>query len=119
MTYACPSGSTCTAYTWGNVSSQVPNPPPGGAYRGTIWVKGQGSSIGKVVRLALRENGGATASAATTGAAVTLTSGWQQLTVSRTIAASDRTGLEMYVMQANPASGDSIVVDDASIIKTN
>ena len=85
----------------------------------TIWVKGQGSSIGKSARLVLRENGGASPSAATSGPAVTLTSGWQQLTVTRTIAASDRTGLELYVTQANPAGGDSIVVDDASIIKTN
>ena len=52
-------------------------------------------------------------------AAVTLTGGWQQLTVSRTIAASGRSGLELYVTQATPAGGDALVVDDERLVKTN
>ena len=116
---ACPSGATCSSYTWGNVSSQVPNPPQGGAYAASIWVKAQGGAIGKAARVVLRENGGATPSANTGGAAVTLTGAWQQLAVSRVITASGRSGLEMYVSQTAPAGGDALIIDDARIVKTN
>ena len=34
-------------------------------------------------------------------------------------AGGDRTGLELYVTQATPAGGDALVVDDASLVKTN
>jgi hypothetical protein len=83
-------------------------------YTATAWIKAD-AAAGKPVQLVLRERGGAVGNQETSGAAVTPTSAWQQIAVSHTIAQGGRTGLDLFVKQANGAAGDAFLLDDVSL----
>jgi hypothetical protein len=87
----------------------------GRIYTSSAWVKASGTGIGKQMYLLVQEMGGATGTQAATGASVTLTANWQQITVTRTIAQNDRTSFAMFVQCNTPAIGDVFFVDGAQI----
>jgi len=111
------SGSTPPTYTIGNgPPGEVTDPPVGARYEATAWVKGAGSSIGKQVRLVIRDSKGNTQHE-TAGPWVALSSGWQQISVTHTISKAGMTGLDIYVVQTKAAGSDSFLVDDLSLYR--
>ncbi len=110
-------GSTPNTYSIGNGSSlEVQNPPAGEIYQATAWVKGQGTTIGKTVRLVIRESG-AYGEIETPGQFVPLGGGWQQLSATHAVASSNASGIDVYVVQTNAATGDPFLVDDFSLTR--
>ncbi len=105
-------GGTLNMYTIGEGSpAAIQNPQPGQSYGATVWVKGQGSSVAKNVRLVMRERN-LTTELETSGPWVALTSGWQQLSASHTIVNANMADMDIYVVQNNAAAGDSFLADD-------
>ncbi|HUR04555.1 MAG TPA: carbohydrate binding domain-containing protein [Nonomuraea sp.] len=121
VAFACPSGSTCGTYSLDDSPDTVANPAQGATYTAEIWVKAASSSaVGKRIDLILREQGGATGVEQTANAtAVTLTNSWQRIMVTRKVARSGRTGLDVFAIQRNAASGDAFFADSASLIKVS
>jgi hypothetical protein len=112
---ACPAGVACSSYSIDDAPSTVASPRQGEVFTATAWVKA--GTIGRQVSLVLRESGGATASESSRSAAVTLTSGWQELSITRAIARADRNSLEVYASQGAAASGDTFLVDNVSVTR--
>ncbi len=107
-------GSSVAMYSIGNgPPGEVRSPQVGSTYNASGWVKGAGSSVGKQVRLVVRENVGA-AQYESSGPWLTLTGTWQQVSTSRAVANANST-LDIYVAQNNAAGGDSLLADDFSI----
>jgi hypothetical protein len=94
----------------------VASPRQGETYTARAWVKAASAS-GRQARIVLRESGGAIASESSASTVVALSSSWQQLSVTRTIARGDRTALEVYISQGGATSGDAFLVDNVSLVK--
>ena len=108
--------SSGTVFTIDDTPNTVANPAQGSSYTATAWVRGPSA---KPARLYLRQQGGATAPVIESSNAVTLTSGWQQLSLTVTIAAAGRTSLDIYVGLSNAAAGDRFAVDDISLVRND
>lgn len=88
-------------------------------YTASAWVKvDTASASGKFVILRLRQAGGATAASNSNSTPVKLTTSWQQIFVSTTINAPDRTNLRLMVLQNNAVVGNHFFVDDLSLVPT-
>jgi hypothetical protein len=102
-------------YTDGTISGAT----AGRVFAGSVYVRGIGSTIGKVCNAFLSEAGGAQGES--TGGThvdgtVTLTANWQRLVCTRVITQNDRTIVRMYVQQqTSPANGDILLWDGAQI----
>lgn len=87
-----------------------PGSAVGEKYTASAWVKGEGSTIGKLFRVVAREhpNGGPDS----TGT-IALTGDWQRITVTHTITRADTTWLRVFVLSnyATPPAGDIAYVD--------
>ncbi len=106
-----------TAYTMDDNPATVTNPTAGAKYVGTAWVRTSNAS-GKTAQVVLRQSGGSTSQKTTMGAAVVLSSTWQQISVSA-VMDRGRTGLEIYVVQNNAVSGNRMQIDDISLVLDN
>jgi len=84
----------------------------GARYTASLWVRGE--TAGAVLELALREYVGTTAQGSAT-ALVTLTTGWQQVTVGYTPAAPGASTLDLGAAVYNAAPGTCFLADDAVI----
>jgi hypothetical protein len=85
----------------------------------SVWIYGEGSSIGKRMSIDLRESGGASADNDTL-VYFTVVAGWQRVSVTRTIAYNDRTFLAAFIYGASDrapwlTTGDHIVIDGAQL----
>jgi hypothetical protein len=97
-----------------NDSPFIPLTTAPGTYTATLWVRGE--TAGQTLRLRLREYSGSTL-AGTQSTSVTLTTSWQQLTVSYTPATAGTTlDFNAYIAGAPP--GTCFLADDAAISKT-
>lgn len=111
--------SSGTQYTLDDSPSTVPSAPSGATYTAGARVRADSSSaVGERVTLQLRER---TASGTTvrtvSGPAVTLTNSFQPLTA--TIAPGAGNQVEVIVGQSPAASGDAILVDVISLVRTS
>jgi hypothetical protein len=90
-----------------------------GTYTGSLWVRAD--TAGKPLKLRFREytnSGGTLVGTATTQA--TLTTSWQQVTVSYTVGSPGTTNLDFnaYLSSADAPPGTCFYADDVSIIVT-
>ncbi|TML84005.1 MAG: hypothetical protein E6G08_18525, partial [Actinobacteria bacterium] len=83
-----------------------------GTYTGSIWVRAD--TAGPVLKLKLQEYSGSTLVGSNTVQA-TLTTSWQQVTVTYTIKSAGST-LDFQAFVANPVPGSVFYADDASIV---
>jgi|GEM_PF-2017093 len=107
-------GTTPGVYTIGNGSTEVTNPTQGQIYQGSTWIRGSGTGVGKQARLVIRA-GNLTNNYETYSSWVTLTSSWQQLSATHTVANAGMTYLDIYVVQNGAVVGDAFLVDDFSL----
>ena len=100
------SGTYFTIDGGNNVASTI-----AGTYTATAWIKAaNASSIGKPIQIKLRERTPANVVVADVGSAsVALTSGWQQLTVTRTTAAGTRLGVR--ISQSGAVTANAFYAD--------
>jgi hypothetical protein len=85
----------------------------------SVWIFGEGSSIGKRMSIDLRESGGASADNDTL-VYFTVVAGWQRMSVTRTIAYNDRTLVVAFIYGASDrapwlTTGDHIVIDGVQL----
>lgn len=83
----------------------------GRVYSASVWIRGEGSSIGKHMTLILREGGGATG-LSETYTPIILTGGWQQITATRTFVQNDRTEASIYLYGGVIDGGAALVPGD-------
>lgn len=108
--------STGTAYSMDDNPNSVSYPKQGEVYTATAWVKST-TAIGKPIYMSMRVNGGYASSVKKYGPAVYLSSNWQQITGTFTVDRSDRTSLDIYIVQEGAAYGHSFYVDDITLYK--
>lgn len=104
-------------YTIDDTPDTVNAPKQGDVYKATVWVKSD-TSVGKDVYLNIRMTGGASPRAVFYQRG-TLSSAWQQITLSAMVDQPDRNYLEFYVSQEGASSGDSMIVDDMTFSLTS
>jgi hypothetical protein len=100
-----------------NDSPDWVKPTSAGTYTGTIWARAD--AAGKLLKLRFREystSSGALLGTATTQ--VTLTTSWQQVTVSYTVTSPGTSSLDFnaYLSSADAPPGTCFYTDDASIV---
>ncbi|MDP3998755.1 MAG: prepilin-type N-terminal cleavage/methylation domain-containing protein [bacterium] len=92
---------------------EIYNPAQGQVYQASVWVKGVGSAIGKQARLTIRVwDLPLDIQYETSGSGIIMTSNWQQLTATHTVANPNMTDLDIYALQDNAVAGDAFLVDD-------
>lgn len=106
-----------SAYTMDDNPATVSNPTSGAKYVGTAWVR-TSNATGKTAQVVLRQSGGSKAQKTTMGSTVSLSTTWQQVSVSAVMDAG-RTGLEIYIVQNNAVSGNKMQIDDISLVLDN
>ena len=95
----------------------VSNPVQGAVYTAQFRIRaGNAGAVGLAALLQIQESGGASGNESS-NANVTLTAEWQDKNVTRTIAQSDRTSLDVYVgvFDAAVEAGDQIEVDGVQL----
>ncbi len=103
--------STGNLYTM-QFAGSIANPQVGQQFSGAVYVRGD-SNTGKPVYVAIRENGGSSASRTVYGQPVYITTSWQLVTSTMSIQSSGRTNVELYVVQEQAVAGNAFYVDDA------
>jgi hypothetical protein len=101
-----------------SVGAGISGATAGRAFTASLWVYGEGTAVGKILRLQMNEVGGATAETGIALADVTLTAGWQLLVVSGTVAANDRNVLVLYAhsqVTGGMTAGQVAYIDGAQI----
>ncbi|MFN8108665.1 MAG: DUF6605 domain-containing protein [Thermoleophilia bacterium] len=105
------------SFTIDDAGAQIKSVTAGHQYQATVWVRaGVAAMVGKPVSVKLRETTTAGAIVAdSVGSPVALTSGWQQITVSRVAATTgDRLGVRT---SADPAAaGNTYFADDFRVV---
>jgi hypothetical protein len=101
-----------------NDSPNWVNTTSSGTYTGSLWVRAD--TAGKPLKLRFREytnSGGTLVGSATTQ--VTLTTSWQQVTVSYTVGSPGATNLDFnaFIPSADALPGTSFYADDASVVR--
>jgi beta-glucanase (GH16 family) len=107
--------TTGTLYTLDDNPDTVLSPRQGQQYTATAYVRSS-TAAGKPVNLVLREKGGASPQGYVESPTVFLSNNWQRMTVSTTIAAADRTSLDVYIVQHDATSGNSFQAADISLV---
>ncbi len=105
-----------TMYSLDDAPDSFPNAPLGQTYTATASVAaGNSGTVGKPVTLIIREKSSAGATYKLFTATVSLTTSFQRLTVSAKV---ERTGdtVDVYVLQDQATSGNSILVDAVSLV---
>jgi uncharacterized protein YmfQ (DUF2313 family) len=88
----------------------ISQPLKGAQYRVTLYVKGEGAAVGKSFRLQINETGGSTGDAGS-GDYFTLTNSWQKISVTRTVAEDNRTGMYFFAILPTSVTGDVFYLD--------
>jgi hypothetical protein len=101
------------SYTMDDSPATVSYPAAGSQYTATAWVK-TGTAVGKPAQIVLRQSGGSFSQKQTFGTSIPLTTAWQQVSVSTTID-QGRTSLEVYIVQNQAVSGNSMNIDEISL----
>jgi hypothetical protein len=105
-------GSTASTYATLQDSPNWVATTSAGTYTGTMWVRAD--TAGAVFKLKFQEYSGSTLVGSATAQA-TLTTSWQQVTVTYTIKSPGST-LDFQAYVSSPAPGTAFYADDASII---
>ncbi|HET8560606.1 MAG TPA: carbohydrate binding domain-containing protein [Marmoricola sp.] len=103
--------SSTTCYL--NDSPDTVSTTVAGTYTASAWVLGDAASSGTKVYLRIREYAGSTL-AGTASTVLTLSTGWQQVTVAYPVA-SPGSHLDVNLLRSTPAGATSFVVDDISV----
>jgi hypothetical protein len=104
-------------YMLDDLDAAVQVPKQGERYTATAWVRSD-KAVGKKINLVLRLNGGGATAEVVTSPELTLSTQWQQVTVSATVDRVDRTSLDLYIVQNAAASRNSFQADDISLVLT-
>jgi hypothetical protein len=105
------SANTCTL----NDSPDWAKPTSAGTYTGSIWVRAD--TAGKPLKLRFREYSSSGALLGTSTNQVTLTTAWQQVTVTYTITAPGSTlDFNAYLSTADAPPGTCFYVDDTAVL---
>lgn len=91
------------------------NPAVGRVFTGSAWVRSN-TNNGHDVYLALRERGGSAPARTVYGSVVHLSTTWQQVTASITVASAGRAALDFYVPEDPGGSGHVFYADDMSFV---
>ncbi len=98
-----------------NDSPDWARPTSAGTYSGSLWVRAD--TAGKPLKLRFREYSISSGVLGTTTAQVTLTTSWQQVTVSYTITAPGSTlDFNAYLSSADAPPGTCFYADDAAVL---
>jgi hypothetical protein len=108
---ACRVAATAGPFYTLTSTQSVANPAAGSVYSASAWVRAD-SNNGRPVFTALRERGGATSDHTMYGNRVLLSTQWQQVSITRTVQAAGRTGLDFYLVQDPGSSGQVFYADD-------
>ncbi|MEX1997851.1 MAG: DUF5696 domain-containing protein [Candidatus Andersenbacteria bacterium] len=108
-----------TSYRLDDTSPTVQNPELAEQYTATAWVRTTNSdTVGKPIRVGLTQSGGASAATTSYGTSLSLTTTWQQVSVTATIDAADRTALEVFVEQLQASRRNSFLTDEIYLALT-
>lgn len=99
-----------SVYSVGSVRS-ASNVGPGRQFTASAWVRAD-TNNGRMIYAALRERGGTTAARTVYGTGIRLSTGWQQVTTTLTVASAGRTAVDFYVAQDPGSSGHVFYADD-------
>ena len=86
----------------------------GRIFTASVYVRGTGVTIGKTFTLTINETGGASGTAGNSGT-VTLSADWQRISVTRTLTANDRTGVQLVPSVTAAAAGEVFHLDGAQV----
>jgi hypothetical protein len=103
-------------YTLDHGAPIVNNPAAGRTYQGSAWVRSS-SSVGQNAAIVLQQLGGTQPDSEVSGAAVSLSTSWQQVSATLVIGPPDRTGVGVHIVQYDASAGDSFNVDDIVVIE--
>lgn len=90
-------------------------PVPQQAHSASVYVKGEGVSIGKQILVRIAETGGAFGDQFGDSAPVLLTNAWQRITVTYTPVRADRTSLYFGVYSSDMTTGQTMLFDAAQL----
>jgi hypothetical protein len=97
-----------------NDSPDTVKPTPAGTFTGSLWVRGD--RAGAPLKLRFREYSTTGALLGTTTSQVTLTTGWQQVTVSYTVTSPGSSlDFNAYLSSADAPPGNCFYADDAGV----
>ncbi len=103
------------SYTMDDVPSTVKSPKLGEVYSARVWVRST-TAVGKPVRMSIRQWTGSSF-VHSFGPYVTLSSSWQEVKTTATITGSDRTEVDVYIVQENAVAGNSFYADDFELYR--
>jgi hypothetical protein len=110
VTISCPAAGACGLQTTGTEPTSA-----SGAYTASVWVRPGAAAVGQSITLTLTEGTNA-GTVATTQTTVTLTGGWQQVTLAYTpVRAGDQLTLAASLPGWDGARAPAFSVDDASL----
>lgn len=100
------------SYTIDDSPDSVLSPILNEIYTASVWLRSD-SAVGESISLKLRQRGGVAVEKIASSQIISLTTSWQQLSLTDTINSNDRTSLDIYVVQSSrPHRNDAFFTDD-------